>query len=246
MMYADTGLYAPYGAFELKAYYQRNLLIGNALVFTFVGLVALLLWLLGALNQVPLVTPPADRVIGVIHPMPPPSIAKPNINAGAKPPGGQVRGAIPVPSADSMADGIDTVTIPSPHEFGQSYGPDADSGGVGVGQLQIDPSRGDDLGDPPDFQPLEIFPEMIHNEKPAYPHIAVVTGQTGVVWVKALVDKEGNVVKAMVARSSTYQLLDEAAVAAAYKNKFKPGIQNGFAVRCWVVYKVSFALDEEH
>ena len=67
---------------------------------------------------------------------------------------------------------------------------------------------------------------------------------TGLVWVKALVDKEGNVRQAMVLKSSGTQAFDDAAVAAAYKNKFKPGIQNGRPVAVWVSYKVEFKLND--
>jgi len=37
--------------------------------------------------------------------------------------------------------------------------------------------------------------------------------------------------------------LDEAALDAAYKNKFKPGIQNNRAITVGVTYKVVFVLD---
>ena len=47
----------------------------------------------------------------------------------------------------------------------------------------------------------------------------------------------------MVAKSSGTQSLDEAAVAAATDNVFKPGIQNGRPVNVWVSYKVEFTLD---
>ena len=62
--------------------------------------------------------------------------------------------------------------------------------------------------------------------------------------MKALVDREGKVRQAMVAKSSGTASLDEAAVQAAYKNRFKPGIQNGRPVAVWVTYKVDFTLSE--
>ena len=58
-----------------------------------------------------------------------------------------------------------------------------------------------------------------------------------------LVDEDGNVMKAMVGKSSGTESLDGAAVEASYKNKFKPGIQNGRPVKVWVTYKVDFTLD---
>ncbi len=40
------------------------------------------------------------------------------------------------------------------------------------------------------------------------------------------------------------QALDDAAVASAYKYKYKPAIQNGRPVGLWVSYKVDFKLNE--
>jgi TonB family protein len=63
------------------------------------------------------------------------------------------------------------------------------------------------------------------------------------VWVKALIDKTGSVRRAMVVKTSGTSSLDDAAVKAAYNNKFKPGIQNGQPVHVWVTYKVEFNID---
>ena len=94
-----------------------------------------------------------------------------------------------------------------------------------------------------EFVPVDIMPEMIHRETPEYPSQAKMRGDDGVVWVKALVDKEGNVRNAKIGKSSGSAYLDDAALRVAYKNKFKPGIQNGKPVNVWLSYKVTFALD---
>lgn len=97
--------------------------------------------------------------------------------------------------------------------------------------------------DPSVFVPVEIYPEMIYAHTPDYPRVAKQAGITGEVWVKSLLDASGLVVKAMVAKSSGSMALDMAAVQAAYGCKFKPGIQGGKPVHCWVSYKVDFVLD---
>jgi len=51
------------------------------------------------------------------------------------------------------------------------------------------------------------------------------------------------VLKAQIGKSSGTESLDEAAIEAAYKNKFKPGIQNGRPIKVWVTYKVDFILE---
>ena len=91
--------------------------------------------------------------------------------------------------------------------------------------------------------PAEIFPEMTKGAAPDYPSSAEKEGVEGNVWVMALVAKTGEVLWAEVGKSSGNEELDEAAIAAAYKNKYKPGLDKGRAVNCWVTYKVSFALD---
>ncbi len=90
--------------------------------------------------------------------------------------------------------------------------------------------------------PLEVQPKIVYNHTPDYPRLAKQAGITGTVWVKALVDEAGKVLKAIVARSSGTVSLDEAAVKAAYKNKFTPGIQEGKPVKAWVTYPVEFSL----
>jgi TonB family protein len=96
--------------------------------------------------------------------------------------------------------------------------------------------------EPDEFVPVEVPPEMIYEEIPEYPRLAKDLGWEGTVWVKALVDILGDVRNAMVFKSSGYNLLDQAAVEAAYKCKFKPAIQNGRPVSVWVTYSVEFAI----
>ena len=85
---------------------------------------------------------------------------------------------------------------------------------------------------------------MIYQEPPKYPLDAKHAGITGMVWIKALVDKEGKVRQAIVGTSSGYASLDAAAVAAAYHNRYIPGYQNGRPVALWIKYKVDFRLNE--
>ena len=89
------------------------------------------------------------------------------------------------------------------------------------------------------------MPEMIYQEVPVYPKSLKEAGTEGDVWVKAFVNKEGTVTEAVAAKSSGHKQLDDAAVDAAVKNKFKPAIKDGKPVGCWVTYKVAFRLSDE-
>ena len=95
-----------------------------------------------------------------------------------------------------------------------------------------------------EFVPLENFPEMIYQEEPVYPEKAEKDKIEGTVYVKALIDSEGKVVKAKVGKTSGNELLDKAAVKAAYECKYKPGTQNDKPVASWVTYKVEFNLGD--
>ncbi len=110
--------------------------------------------------------------------------------------------------------------------------------------LSQDPVSEDYLPAPDEFVPVEIYPEMIYYAEPEYPRLARQAGITGTVWVKALVDEEGKVLRAIVAKSSGTACLDEAAIEAASKCRYKPGIQNGRPVKVWVTYAVEFILEE--
>jgi len=102
------------------------------------------------------------------------------------------------------------------------------------------------LPKPDEFVPVEIPAEMIHEEPPEYPRLAKQAGIEAIVWIKVLVDKNGNVRDAMVLKSSGSKAgFDEAALEAAYKSKFKPGIQNGQPVAIWLSYKVEFRLSDK-
>jgi TonB family protein len=115
---------------------------------------------------------------------------------------------------------------------------------AGDGAIEIDIADEDYLPDPDEFVPVEVYPEFIYQPPLEYPRLPQQAGITGVVWVQALVDKDGNVRDARVNKSSGTDLLDEAALKQAKDCKFKPGIQSGRPVACWVTYKVEFTLDK--
>jgi len=96
-----------------------------------------------------------------------------------------------------------------------------------------------------EFVPVEKAPEMIYQETPEYPKGAEKACKEGVTWVKALVDQEGNVKDVELSKTSGMPEFDDAALKAAYKCRFKPAVQNGYPVSCWVTYKVKFSLTEK-
>jgi TonB family protein len=101
----------------------------------------------------------------------------------------------------------------------------------------------DDWPQPTDFVSVEEQPVVIHFEPPVFPDMAELTGQSGTVWIQALVDAEGHVQKAEVSKpSGSHVGFEEEAVKAAYLNVYKPAIQNGRPVPVWISYRVDFKL----
>jgi protein TonB len=93
------------------------------------------------------------------------------------------------------------------------------------------------------FIVVEIQPELLHPVVPEYPRFAKTAGIEGRVIIKALIGPKGSVLDAVVFDSSGHLLLDEAALAVAWKYKYKPAIQSGRPIAIWVTYKVDFKLD---
>jgi protein TonB len=80
------------------------------------------------------------------------------------------------------------------------------------------------------------------NEKPTYPELARRRGQEGLVQLLAHVDDRGTLTELAVKKSSGYSLLDEAAMKAVRKWRFRPGISNGRPVRGSLLIPVEFRL----
>jgi len=237
-------VYSPYGAYELKSKYQFNFLMGTVSTAVFIGLILAVSWIVSAMQEdLDAIDATAVVIKTVADLGPPPSVAKrpPQIQVDQPQVAAPTVG-IPTPVADDEVVDEDVV-LATRAELAKIVAPDITATTEGEGEIVVDINDDDYLPAPDEFVPVEIMPEMIYQHTPEYPRLAKQAGITGVVWVKALVDKEGNVRRSMVGKSSGTQALDEAAVAAAKHNKFKPGIQNGRPVNVWVTYKVTFTLD---
>lgn len=238
----ENALYSPYGAYELKAKYQRNFGIGTLMALGLVVVIVGASWIISSLEG-DLPTAAGAVVIQTVADLgPPPSVAqKPPQIKVQQPNVAAPKVGIPKPVADEEVLDEDVV-IASKEELAEIVAPDISNSGSDQ-DIVVNIGEDEFLPPPDEFVPVEIYPEMIYQEQPEYPRLAKQAGITGVVWVKALVDKEGNVRDAIVGKSSGTASLDEAAVQAAFKNKFKPGVQNGHPVAVWVTYKVEFELN---
>jgi TonB family protein len=236
----------PYGAFELKSTYQRNMIMGTAFTALLTALIIFSIWLYKVITYEELVPTNVIRIKTIADLGAPPSLqAKPPQIDIAKPNVAAPKIGIPKPVAeDEVVD--EDVVIASREELQEINAPIL-SGNEGEGsQIVIDIPEDDYMPSPDEFVPHEQEPAQIYEQIPDYPRLAQDGGFTGWVIVQAYVDKDGNVKKAQAVQCNRPHMgFEEAAVAAAYKNKYRPAIQNGNPIGVWISYKVNFTLDNQ-
>ena len=84
--------------------------------------------------------------------------------------------------------------------------------------------------------------ELAKNIK--YPKTAKKEGIMGTVFVKAVIDKRGNVAEATIEKSVD-EALDKAAIKAVKMTKFIAGIKDGKKVKAEVTIPIKFKLDDK-
>ena len=237
---------APYGAMELKMCYQRNMLMSTLFITMVVITGMAATFLFSPASEVVVIRPdvPVDTVSITI--VPPPRITpdKPIIGGGVIQSSGDV--GIPVPIADDaiIDDNVAIATKDDLAAINSRSLPGID-GSIRDTLVIIPDQAIVEYPDMNEFIPYQQLPEMIYEAVPDYPKLARKAGMEASVWIKALVDKDGSVIEAVVFKSSGSRAgFDEAAIAAAYNCKFRPAVQNGFPVRAWVTYKIEFTLND--
>ncbi len=240
----------PYGAFELKATYQRNMLIAMGMVTVLVLSILMSALIYSHFNQpIMIEIEPIKDIRGSIDL---PSVKfkvpkTPDFNTGSR------REVIaesrtPTPVADSFFASDELTSIATIDEKALMTG--SGNGPITCEETDFNFAGGDgNYGiseeiTPSTFIKVETPPVMIQEHTPQYPRFCEAAGITGTVWIWALVDIDGKVLRAKVVKSSDTPALDDAALEAAYKNIFKPGIQNNRPIQVGVTYRVEFVLDD--
>ncbi|TYB30375.1 MAG: energy transducer TonB [Candidatus Mcinerneyibacterium aminivorans] len=98
-----------------------------------------------------------------------------------------------------------------------------------------------DIPGPDEFIPYSKPPKVVSKPSPRYPELAREAGLEGRVVLKVFVDKQGNVKDAILLKGVS-EALNEAAMSAAYKAKFKPAENNGQPVGVWIAFYYTFKL----
>jgi len=240
-----SGAFGSYGAIELKRCYQKHLglavIIAGALHLVVIG--GFLLY-----SNITAKVPEAAGVVRIktiaelaappsVSQTPPPQVAV--AAPGIAPP------SIGLPEAGPDEEAPEEVTIATQEELGKIADLSATSiiGEGGGDSIAIEIPLEDYLPPPDEFVPYDELPMALNEVKPEYPPLAKQAGIEGTVWIKALVDKKGNVRDVIIYKKSGSSAgFEEVAKEAAYKIKYKPAISNNQPVAVWVVYKVAFKL----
>lgn len=248
----SNALYSPYGAYELKSKYQRNMFFATSITTGFVALLLLTFWLVSDAKaddecfDCPTSDPP--EVIANLEP--PPLVQREWPQVNVRRPKVEQPKFVPMTAVpDEEIPDDDKIEVIGRNELEIieiGDGPSGDEGNEGnEGNEGIDSGilEGFEYNSPNgEFLAVEIMPEMVYEVQPEYPRLAEEAGLDGIVWITVLVGRDGDVLEAVIAKSSDIGALDDAALRVAKQNRFKPGVQNGHPVSVWVTYKVEFIL----
>jgi protein TonB len=234
-----------YGAFELKRTYQRNLLIailiGAGLHLFALGAWVFVRWV--TTSSMPETTN-VIRIKDISDLAPPPSIAK-------KPPAVKIEApkvaapkiGIPEPVPDEEAE--ENVVLATQDQLADISQPVIGSGDQGSGSdVVIEIEDEEFFPSATDFVAVEELPTAVFIPQPEYPEMARKAGIEGSVWIRVLIDKDGDVRDAIIEKESGANAgFEDSAKKAALGGKWTPAMQNNQPVPCWVSYKVEFTLD---
>ena len=92
------------------------------------------------------------------------------------------------------------------------------------------------------FIPYDEPPVPLTPIRPKYPEIAQEAGIEGTVFIQAFIDKKGRVIETTIIKGIPNTGLDEAAIEAIRKTRFRPAKQRERAVGVWISIPVNFKL----
>lgn len=94
---------------------------------------------------------------------------------------------------------------------------------------------------PVEAQPAQVQPpELVRPPQPRYPEIARRMGREATVLLRVLVDERGRVVEVERLGKRVGSGLDEAAIDAAHKARYRPGTEDGVAKAMWTTLRIEF------
>lgn len=232
--------WSPIGAIELKRTYQKNMRNAILLVFAAFAVVFLVIGLIRMLMSDDAANVPTLIIRDLSELGPPPSLASRQVQVKVSQEIAAPKFTLPeaVPDEEVAEDFV----VVSQEELAEITSPVLTEG-EGAGNVQVDIPMEEYIPAPDEFVAVEERPVTIQQAQPKYPEIARKANIEGSVWVKVLVDRNGNVKDAMIAKESGSNAgFEEAALEAAKLTKWKPAMQNKQPVALWVTYEIKFQL----
>jgi protein TonB len=166
----------------------------------------------------------AEQKLKEAQSAPPPPVQEP-VTEQALPENTMASGTNPVPS---VTDGGQTAQPELTQPAEQQPEPEPVRPSVVEGQVV-------------DLTPDVVKPEILNRVNPSYPPIAQQKKIEGTVIIGILVSERGDVAEAKVLRGGGYGL-NEAALSAVRKWKFRPAVKEGKRVKVWMTYPIVFKL----
>lgn len=115
---------------------------------------------------------------------------------------------------------------------------------VGFHKEDIPTEKVEHYPGPDEFVAVDQQAKVVRKAMPILPDSCRVLGVTGGVWVKALIDTNGDVLDVRVLKSSGTDCgLEGAASSAGREYKFNPAFLEGKPVAVWVTFEVNFATE---
>lgn len=228
------------GPLDLKRSYQRNLIKAEIILVVTIGVVLAVAAIVLA-NREPAPTGGCFDPRDTLNFVPPPIV--PRVES-------EIKDAVP-PAPPEFAD-VEAVddslvlyesVVPSQEEIGRFNDakgvPGADSG-----IFVVPNSAAQEILPAPDsFVAVDEHPQLLLFPSVRYPEMARKAGIEGSVWLKVLIDQNGDVRDAIIVISSGANAgFEEAAIAAARDSKWRPAMQNQQPIPVWVAYEVRFKL----
>jgi protein TonB len=128
----------------------------------------------------------------------------------------------------------------APPETNTARTESAQEAAAGTLPMRDDPATSADSGEI--TQPIYTA-AYLNNPPPAYPLAARRRGIEGTVVIRAQVLEDGNCRQASLLRSSGYDMLDQAALAAVRAWRFVPARHGAQTVSAWIEVPISFRLN---
>ncbi|HEQ98992.1 MAG TPA: energy transducer TonB [candidate division Zixibacteria bacterium] len=245
MTHTQAFAQGPYGAFELKRCYQKNMFTGTVISALIPIVIFLILAFISYLTPAPVTEVVKAPPGGVYDDIPPPiglnvprSETRLNVDIGKFKPGA-------IPNPVDATETFETAMIPTNLQKVDIVTAQANqqAGGMAGGIYDVEDIERNIIPDPGTFIYRTDEPFLLDAPVPDYPGMAREAGIEGQVWMQIFVDKEGEVADVRVLKSSnTSAGFEEAAAAAAWGRRYRPAMQNDQPVGVWISYKVSFKL----